>query len=57
MLRRVRRDPSAILLLTQLAGLLLYPFTESSGVGQALFSMFGIVILGSCCSPSAARRP
>ena len=46
MLARIRSDPSAILLVTQLAGLLLYPFTESSGVGQALFSMFGILILG-----------
>ena len=46
MLARIRSDPSAILLITQLAGLLLYPFTESSGVGQALFSMFGILILG-----------
>jgi hypothetical protein len=45
-LHRVRSDPSAILLLTQLAGLLLYPFTQTSGVGQALFSVFGIVILG-----------
>jgi hypothetical protein len=45
-LLRIRNDPSAILLITQLAGLLLYPFTESSGVGQALFSMFGILILG-----------
>ena len=46
MLARIRSDPSAILLVTQLAGLLLYPFTESSGVGQALFSIFGILILG-----------
>jgi hypothetical protein len=45
-LARIRSDPSAILLVTQLAGLLLYPFTEGSGVGQALFSMFGILILG-----------
>jgi len=45
-LARIRSDPSAILLVTQLAGLLLYPFTQSSGVGQALFSMFGILILG-----------
>jgi hypothetical protein len=45
-LANTRRDPSAILLVTQLAGLLLYPFTESSGVGRALFSMFGILILG-----------
>ena len=46
MLANLRRDPSAILLVTQLAGLLLYPFTDSSAVGRAVFSLFGIVILG-----------
>jgi hypothetical protein len=45
-LANVRRDPSAILLLTQLAGLLLYPFMEGNDVGRALFSVFGIAILG-----------
>jgi hypothetical protein len=45
-LANVRRDPSAILLLTQLAGLLLYPFMEGNDVGRALFSLFGIAILG-----------
>ena len=46
MLANVRRDPSAILLITQLAGLLLYPFMEGNDVGRALFSVFGIAILG-----------
>jgi hypothetical protein len=41
-----RREPSAILLAAQLAGLLLYPFMEGSDVGRALFSVFGIAILG-----------
>jgi hypothetical protein len=41
-----RREPSAILLAAQLAGVLLYPFMESSGAGRALFSVFGIAILG-----------
>ncbi len=41
-----RRDPSAILLAAQLGGVLLYPFMESSEVGRALFSVFGILILG-----------
>jgi hypothetical protein len=41
-----RRQPSAILLAAQLAGVLLYPFMEGSGVGRALFSVFGIAILG-----------
>ncbi len=40
------REPSAILLAAQLAGVLLYPFMEGSGVGRALFSVFGIAILG-----------
>jgi hypothetical protein len=45
-LRVARREPSAILLAAQLAGVLLYPFMEGSDVGRALFSVFGIAILG-----------
>jgi hypothetical protein len=41
-----RRQPSAILLAGQLAGVLLYPFMEGSDAGRALFSVFGIAILG-----------
>jgi hypothetical protein len=41
-----RREPSAILLAAQLAGVLLYPFMEGSDAGRALFSIFGIAILG-----------
>jgi hypothetical protein len=41
-----RRQPSAILLAAQLAGLLVYPAMEGSEVGTALFSLFGIAILG-----------
>jgi hypothetical protein len=41
-----RREPSAVLLAAQLAGVLLYPFMEGSDVGRALFSVFGIAILG-----------
>jgi hypothetical protein len=41
-----RREPSAILLAGQLAGVLLYPFMESNAAGRALFSVFGIAILG-----------
>jgi len=40
-----RRQPSAILLAAQLAAVLLYPFMEGSA-GRALFSVFGIAILG-----------
>ena len=46
MLRLARREPSAILLAAQLAAVLLYPFMEGSEVGRALFSAFGIAILG-----------
>jgi ion channel len=45
-LRFARREPSAILLAAQLAGVLLYPFMEGSDVGRALFSVLGIAILG-----------
>jgi hypothetical protein len=41
-----RREPSAVLLAAQLGGLLLYPFMEDSDAGRALFSLFGIAILG-----------
>jgi len=44
-LRFLKREPSAILLGVQLAGVLLYPFMESEGGGRALFSLFGIVVL------------
>jgi hypothetical protein len=42
----VKREPSAILLAGQLLGVLLYPFMEGSEAGQAIFSLFGIGILG-----------
>jgi hypothetical protein len=45
-LRVARTQPSAILLAAQLAGVLLYPFREGSDVGRALFSVFGVAILG-----------
>jgi hypothetical protein len=41
-----RREPSAVLLAAQLGGVLLYPFMEDSDAGRALFSLFGIAILG-----------
>jgi hypothetical protein len=44
-LSAARRQPSAILLVAQLVGVLLYPFMEGSA-GRALFSVFGIAILG-----------
>ena len=45
MLRTIRREPSATLLIAQLGAVLLYPFMETSDVGRALFSVFGIGIL------------
>jgi hypothetical protein len=45
-LRLARREPSAILFAAQLMAVLLYPFMENSDVGRALFSVFGIAILG-----------
>ena len=45
MLAQTRRHPSAILLLVQLAGLLLYPFLESTRNGPVALSAFGIVVL------------
>lgn len=40
-----RRHPSAILLLAQLLGMLLYPFLEKTADGHVAFNAFGIVIL------------
>jgi hypothetical protein len=45
-LRVLRQQPSAVLLLAQLLGVLLYPFFEDGDGGRALFSLFGIAILG-----------
>jgi hypothetical protein len=41
-----QKHPSALLLIAQLAGVLLYPFMETSDAGRALFSAFGILVLG-----------
>ena len=46
MLSRIPREPSAVLLLAQLLGVLLYPFMETTDAGRALFSIFGIAVLG-----------
>ncbi len=45
LLASARRHPSAILLLTQLAGMLLYPFIENTHAGRIGFGAFGIVVL------------
>ena len=46
MLRFAQREPSAVLLVAQLASLLVYPFLEGRGVERSLFSLLGIAILG-----------
>lgn len=40
------RHPSALLLLVQLTGMLLYPFIEGTTWGQVAFNAFGITVLG-----------
>ncbi len=42
----LRRTPSAGLLLTQLVGVLLYPWMESSPWGRVLLTAFGVLVLG-----------
>ncbi len=42
----VLRYPSALLLLVQLGGVLLYPWMDNSAGGRALFGIFGIIVLG-----------
>ena len=45
LLIHTRRHPSAILLLVQLLGMLLYPFIESEPAGHGALNVFGIVVL------------
>lgn len=45
LLLHTKRHPSAILLLVQLSGMLLYPVFETIALGQTVFNAFGIVIL------------
>jgi hypothetical protein len=42
---QVARHPSAILLVVQLLGVLLYPFIETGGLGAVLFEIFGALVL------------
>lgn len=43
---RTHRHPSAILLVAQLLGMLLYPFVENTDLGRIAFNVFGVAILG-----------
>ena len=45
LLHLTRRHPSAILLVVQLAGMLLYPFLEATEAGRLAFGAFGIGVL------------
>ncbi len=45
LLNHTRRHPSAILLLVQLLGMLLYPFIEGEPAGHGALNVFGIVVL------------
>lgn len=42
---RLWRHPSAVLLVVQLVGVLLYPFMDTSPVGRAALSLFSLVVL------------
>jgi hypothetical protein len=42
---KIASHPSAILLFVQLLGVLVYPFTETGGVGAVFFEVFGALVL------------
>lgn len=44
---RLRRHPSAVLLLVQLGGVLMYPFLEHTATGRALFGVLGLGVLAA----------
>lgn len=41
----VREHPSGVLLVAQLIGILVFPFTESGGAGRTVISLFGLLVL------------
>jgi hypothetical protein len=45
-LRAILRYPSAVLLLVQLAGVILYPLMEQAAESRAYFGVFGVIVLG-----------
>jgi hypothetical protein len=45
LLLHTKRHPSAILLVVQLLGMLLYPFIEATEGGKVAFNTFGVVVL------------
>ena len=46
MIAIAKKEPSAVLFAGQVLAILLYPLMEDNGAGHALFSVFGIAILG-----------
>lgn len=46
LIHHTKRHPSAVLLVVQLLGMLLYPFIEDTEAGHVAFNVFGIVVLG-----------
>ncbi|HEU4852013.1 MAG TPA: ion channel [Telluria sp.] len=44
-LRLMTRHPSAILMLVQLTGMLIYPFLENTAGGKTIFNVVGIIVL------------
>jgi hypothetical protein len=45
LLVHTKRHPSAILLLVQLLGMVLYPFIETTRAGNIAFNVFGVIVL------------
>jgi Ion channel len=45
LVRFARHQPSAVLLAVQLTSVLVFPFTEDTAAGRALFSAVGIIVL------------
>jgi Ion channel len=43
--RAAKAHPCGVLLAVQILGILLYPFMETSAIGRALFSIFGLLVL------------
>ncbi len=44
--RTAMDHPSGVLLVVQLLGVIIYPFTEPTSVGRGVFSLFGLLVLG-----------
>lgn len=53
--RQVSTHPSAVLLVVQLLGVLIYPFMEDTPVGRGLFEVFGALVLALPSGPCATR--